>query len=367
VNETGTSKQVSAIDTAPSEIVHPDLSEIIGYEDVATAAAELIKEPHAFLDLLLELTEYRSLSDRILRSLVFYLLPRFKLRLLFDCRYLDKMYAHAMLGSSLVNETFELLPRKYQECFGEAAPFAGFLQFIAALDINCKDNHAARSILQLDASNADLYKQQLKSSVFRQALLLSLNDDPDVNEALGTRQMPNYEQLEPEKRTEALILELRDYFAQGDYYGINFQQFLVLEECIAYVKRFHRESWRVEVEDALEAWFFVNYCKKPRSQLNDNNKNILRFIDLQNLQGKLPSQRQIISRTRLANKTVNNAVGVKIKTEGEAGALIIQGYVEYDHVEKGYRLTVLGRTALTNDFYVRINGKLYRPKNPLEP
>ena len=41
-----------------------------------------------------------------------------------------------MLSSSLVNETFGLLPFEHQERFAEAAPFAGFLQFIAAIEIS---------------------------------------------------------------------------------------------------------------------------------------------------------------------------------------------------------------------------------------
>jgi hypothetical protein len=67
VNETGTSRRVATIDTATSGSVHPDLSEIIGYEDVATAAAELIRKPLGLLNLYLELTHDRSLSHPILR------------------------------------------------------------------------------------------------------------------------------------------------------------------------------------------------------------------------------------------------------------------------------------------------------------
>lgn len=347
-------------------VISPDLSEIIGYEDIATAAAEMIRTPHAPLNFFLALTKDRSLSDPILRTMAFYLLCRFKLSLIFDSRYVDTLYVGALSSSSLINETFELLPVRYQERFEGAAPFAGFLQFIAACDISRIDNNATLTVLQSKTITADSRKRMAKVQVFQEALLLTLEDDPVTNENLRTLQVPSYERLKPEKRTEALILGLRDYFARGDYYGINYQQLLVLAECAAYVKRFYRERWRVEVEDVLEAWYIINYCKQPRAPLSPSLRTILTAIQALNRARIFPSQRQVIKKTGLANNTVSQAVGLKIKRWEGAGRLIVAGYVEYDDCRGGYRLTELGELALDNNFHITVGKENYVPKNPLE-
>jgi hypothetical protein len=159
---------------------------------------------------------------------------------------------------------------------------------------------------------------------------------------------------------------LGDYFAQQGYTGLNYQQLIVVAECIAYVKRFYRRYWRVETEDVLQAWFFINFFKRPRPPLSQSSKKILHYIWRQNLEGKFPTQRRIIKKTALSAKVVNNAVGLKIKRPGGSGKLIIQGYLEYNIDQAGYQLTQLGELELTDDFHITVDGTIFRPKSILE-
>jgi hypothetical protein len=77
---------------------------------------------------------------------------------------------------------------------------------------------------------------------------------------------------------------------------------------------------------------------------------------VQNRAGNLPTQRQIIAKTGLANNIVSRAVGLKIKSAEGSGKLIVDGYVEFDEAKQGYQLTELGKFALTNDFHIVIDG-----------
>jgi hypothetical protein len=335
-----------------------------GGEDTATKAVKLIKKPHAFLDHFIEMQKARSVSSPFLLSLAFYLLPQLKLQLPLAAKFLDKKYAEAMFNSSAVNLTYEVLPSRYQERFNDLNPFSGFKQFFVQRDISLLKADRANQLLQKTVK--DCSNNQFEVVTFHVALELLLENAPSLNDDLGLLTLSSYKQQPSNKETGGLIVALGDYFARNDYGGVNYQQLTVLAECIAYVKRFHRNLWRVEVEDVLEAWFLINYCRKPRPPLKDEHKRILEVIGSQNRAGLFPTQRKIIKKTDLSNNTVSKAIGLEIQSKEGRGYLIVDGYVEFLDAQKGYQLTELGRLALTNDFQITVSRRTYRPKNPLE-
>lgn len=334
-----------------------------GYEDVAASAFDLIKTPQALLNFFLDVQKARSVSSPFLVTLAFYLLAQLKLQRRIGASYLDRQYADAMLNSSVVNLTHEVLSSRYQERFDDLNPFSGFKEFFARRDISRSKSDRFVASLQCSPEDDSTYK--VKVDIFHLTLELQLDDVPEINDTLPQK-LPSCEQQRSNKQTEDLIVALGDYFARNDYAGINYQQLVVLAECIAYVKRFHRNLWRVEVEDVLESWFLINYCRHPRPPLTLTTKNVLNAIDSKNRAGIFPSQRQIIATTGIANNTVNHALGLKIKSREGVGKLILDGYVEYDYAEEGYRLTDLGKLVLTNDFHITVSDTTYHPKNPLE-
>jgi hypothetical protein len=283
-----------------------------------------------------------------------------------NSKYSDHPYANAMANSSVVNQTYDLLPDMYKEKFSNRSPFWGFAPYIAARDISVAENSRDLSILGSTGSRKDSDYQE-KVTTIQETLKLLLEDDHPINNDLETSKLPSYQlQLSSNQRTGEVIISLGDYFAKHGYGGLDYERLVILGECIAYVKRFHRQGWRVEVEDVLEAWYFVNYFKAPRPTLSLSSKKILSVIDTQNRAGNFPSQRQIIKKTGLANNVVSHAIGQNIKSGEGSGKLIIDGYVEFDDVKQGYRLSELGKLALTNDYHVVIGGRLYRPKHPLK-
>jgi hypothetical protein len=345
-------------------VISPDLSEIIGYEDIATAAAELIRVPHAFLNSYSDLTQKRSLSDPIVTALAFYLLPRLKLGLPFSAGYSDREYFRVMANSSSVNATYDLLSGRNKERFIEKNPFAGFAQFFAN---EARTNETAKvfAILDHDGHENDVH-DQIEINTFQLGLELLFDDAVAINDDLGSLKLPRYEQQKSDSRTADLINALGVYFTKNDYGGINYLQLVILEECIAYVKRFHRHHWHVEIEDVLEAWYIINHCKQPRPPLSRSLRKILDYVKAQNGQGKFPTQRQIIKQTGLAYNTVSQALGLKIKSWEGTGTLIVGGYVEYDDGCGGYRITEFGELTIDSDFHITVGKETYVPKNPLE-
>jgi hypothetical protein len=325
---------------------------------------KLLTRRNLLLSCYLELTTPISISDPVLLSLAFFLLPRLKLDLPLKSKYLDDMCAEAFVNSSAVNLTYELLPSRYEELFKHKNPFSGFKKFVADSDISCSKNDRTLAILNLKSPQDD-HRYRMKVEAFQLALELLFEDAVAINESLGSKALPSYQQLRCDQGTENLIDELYNYFARNDYGGINYQQLVFLAECIAYTKRFYRKCWRVEIEDVLEAWFFINYFRTPRSPLQGSDKGMLQAIDARNRAGVLPSQRQIIKKTGLATKTVNKALGLKINNKDGRGSFFTVGYVDYDESQKGYRLKEMGKIALTNEFYVSIDGRTYTPKDPL--
>jgi hypothetical protein len=340
----------------------PDYTSVIGCEDVATKCIELLTTPNALLEFYLDLSRTRSLSGPIVRAFALLLLPRLKLDLPLNSKYLDRLFVDALKNSSLANLVFEFLPPNLKERFIVSSPFAGFEQFIVTRDISPAENDRTLSILGPNSPNSGL-DYQLKAAAFQSALGLLLEDEHSINEDLGNCKLPVYEQEQSLSVTANLIMGLGDYFAQQDYAGLHYQQLIVVAECIAYTKRFYRRYWRVEIEDVLQAWFFINFFKRPRPPLSQNSKKILLYIWRQNAEGKFPTQRQIIKKTGLSTKVVSNAVGLKIKRPEGSGRLIIEGHVEYNIDQQGYQLSQLGEFALTNDFHVTVDGTTFRPKS----
>ena len=334
-------------------------------EDVGTQCIELLTTPNALLKFHLDLSMTRSLSEPQVRAFALLLLSRLKLDLPLNSKYLDRLFDDTLANSSAVNLVFEFLPATLQERFIARKPFAGFTQFMAARDISPSKNDRTLSILG-PTNSCSSFEHKIKSATFQSALGMLLEDEHSINEELGNRKLPVYTQQRSDHRTASLIEALGGYFAQHDYGGLHYQQLTVIAECIAFVKRFYRCCWRVETEDVLEAWFFINFFKKPRPPLIPSSKKILRYICRENREGKLPTQRQIIKKTGLSAKVVNNAVGLKIKRPGGSGKLIILGYLDYNIDQKGYRLTELGELALSNDFHITVDGTTFWPKSILE-
>jgi hypothetical protein len=343
----------------------PDYTSVIGCEDVATKCIELLTTRNALLEFYLDLSKTRLLSEPIVRAFALLLLPRLKLGLPLNSKYLDRLFADTLVNSSLANLVFEYLPPNLKERFIVSNPFAGFGQFIATSDISSSENDRTLSILG-PISSCSSFEYETKSAAFRSALGMLLEDEHSINEELGNRKLPVYTQQQSDHRTANLIEALGGYFAQHDYSGLHYQQLIVIAECIAFVKRFCRCCWRVETEDVLEAWFFINFFKQPSPPLSQNSKKILHYIWRQNSEGKFPTQRRIIKKTGLSAKVVNNAVGLKIKRPGGSGKLILEGYVEYNIDQQGYQLSQLGEFALTNDFHITVDGTTFLPKSILE-
>lgn len=348
-------------DTVDSELTqdrHP------GSDDVVTKCIDLLTTPNAFLEHYLGLCKH-SFNDPVKQTLAFFLQARFKLALPFKAAYLDQRYADAMRNSSVVNQAFDLLPNRYMERFDEVTPFAGFTQFLSGQEKNHVENNRVASILQLKAPQDDPSYQN-NVVIYQLTLDLVLENAPMINDELGSQKLPSYELERSDKRTDDLIEGLWEYFEQNDYGGINRDQLLVLAQCAAYMKRFYRKRWRVEVEDVLEAWYIINHCKQPRPPLSLSLTKILRRVKAQNREGKFPTQRQIITQTGLAHNTVSKALGRKIKSRVGVGTLLVERYLSYDDVQGGYRLTELGDLALDGDFHITVAKKTYQPKNPLE-
>jgi|GEM_PF-1879365 hypothetical protein len=343
----------------------PDYESILGCEDITAKGLELLTTPNGALVFFIGLSKGRSFSDPITLTLAFYLLPRLKLGMPMNSKYSDRTCADVMANSCVVNQTYELLPDTYKKQFVNRNPFWGFTPYIAARDISLAENERLLSILGSTGSRKDSDYQE-KVTTLQVALKLLLEDDRSISNDPGTRTLPLNQQLPSDQRTADLISGLGDYFAKHRYGGLDYHRLVVLAECIAYVKHFYRQNWRVESEDVLEAWYFVNYCKTPRPTLSLSSKKILRVVEVQNRAGNLPTQRQIIAKTGLANNIVSRAVGLKIKSAEGSGKLIVDGYVEFDEAKQGYQLTELGKFALTNDFHIVIDGIVHRPKNPLE-
>jgi hypothetical protein len=341
----------------------PDYTSVIGCEDVATKCIELLTTPNALLEFYLDLSKTRLLSEPMVRAFALLLLPRLKLGLPLNSKYLDRLFADGLANSSLANLVFEFLPPNLKERFIVSNPFAGFGQFVVTRDISPAENDRALSILGPNSSYSGF---DMKAEALQSALGLLLEDEHSINKDLANRKLPVYEQEQSVRLTVNLIMGLGDYFAQQDYAGLNYQQLIVVTECIAYVKRFYRRCWRVEIEDVLQAWFFVNFFKRPRPPLSQSSKKMLHYIWRENGERRFPTQRQIIKKTGLSAKVVSNAVGLKIKRPEGSGKLIIQGYVEYNIDQKGYQLTQLGELALTDDFHVTVDGTTFRPKSILE-
>lgn len=336
----------------------------LSYADVITKCIDLLMTPNAFLGHYLNLCS-RIGNDRIRQTLAFFLQARFKLDLQFKATYLDRRYEDEMWNSSVMNKAYDLLPNRYQERFNKVRPFSGFTQFFSGEVISPKENQEIGSILQLNTP-ADNPNYRKDVTIYQLGLDLVLEDAPSINDALGSQMLPRYQYEPSYKRTADLIHGLGGYFERNDYGGVNYQQLCVLAECMAYMKRFYRKRWSVEVEDVMEAWFIINYCKQPRPPLSPSRQTILDHVKAKNRGGSLPTQRQIIKKTGLATKTVNHALGLKITSAAGAGTLIVEGYVEYDDAQGGYRLTELGELALDSDFHVIVGEKTYQPKNPLE-
>jgi hypothetical protein len=352
----------AAFDELPHEPVH-DVD--LGSDDVVTKCVDLLTTPNAFLEHLLSLSK-SSLNDSFKQTLAFYLLARFKLDLPFNAAYLDQRYADAMRNSSVVNLAYDFLPIRYKDRFDEVSPFSGFTQFFSGAEIVRVEKNRIASILQLKASQDDLTYQN-DVVIYQLALDLVLENAPLINDGLGSQKLPSYQQERSDKRTGDLIEAFWGYFERNDYGGINYHQLIVLAECIAYFKRFCRKRWRVEVEDVLEAWYIINYCKQPRPPLSQSHRKILGYVKAQNREEKFPSQRQIIKQTALAHNTVSQALGLSIMGSAGAGTLLVERYLEYDDAQGGYRLTELGELSLDSDFHITVGKETYVPKNPLEP
>jgi hypothetical protein len=305
------------------------------------------------------------LNDPIKQTLAFYLQARFKLVLPFKAAYLDRRYAEAMQNSSVVNQAYDLLPIRYKERFDEVTPFSGFTQLFSGAEISLVEKNRAANILQLGTPE-DAPNHQNNVVIYQLALDLQLENAPLINDELGSQKLPSYQPERSDKRTAGLIEALWGYFARNDYGGINYHQLCVLAECMAYMKRFFRKRWRVEVEDVLEAWYTINYCKQPRPPLSRSHGKILGYVKAQNREGKFPTQRQIIRNTRLATNIVSRAVGLNVKSMVGAGTLLVEKYLEYDDAQEGYRLTELGELALDGDFHITVGKETYVPKDPLE-
>ena len=269
-----------------------------------------------------------------------------------------------MHNSSVVSLAYDLLPNRYKERFDEVSPFSGFTQFFSGAEISRVEKNRISSILQLNAQQDDpSYQNDVVT--YQLAFDLALENAALINDALGSQKLPSYELERSDKRTDNLIEGLWEYFEQNDYGGINCHQLLVLTQCTAYMKRFYRKRWRIEVEDVLEAWYVINHCKQPRPPLSPSHKRILRYVTTQNREGTFPSQRQIKKQSGLACNTVSQALGLKINSNEGAGMLLVQRYLKYDDDQAGYRITDLGELALDSDFHITVGEETYVPKNPL--
>ncbi len=342
-----------------------DYTAVLGCEDPGTKAIELLTTEGALVKFYLDLSKTQCISEPIVRYFALALLARLKLDLRLRSKYLDRVFADAFVNSSAVNMIFEFLPFALKERFMSNSPFAGFGQYLAR-DLSRKENDKTLSILGSTSSYENL-EYQMKVVSLQSALEILVDDEHStINNQLQTRKLPAYTQERCDQRTENLIVRLSDYFALNDYGDLHYHQLAILQECLAYAKRFYRHRWRVEVEDVLEAWFFVKYFKRPRRPLSKSSKKILDFIYAQNRERNFPSQRHIIKKTGLATKVVSQAVGLKIKAWEGAGRHIADGSVMYDEDKHGYALTPAGELALTDDFHITLDGEVYRPKHPLE-
>lgn len=342
-----------------------DLSPILGCKDIATKCVELLRTPNALLEFYLDLIKTQSVSDTEVRAFALFMLARLTLDLPLNSKYTDRLYPDALENSSTINVIFGFLPDNLKERFVTHNPFSGFRPFIADKDVSSSESDRTLSVLG-PRSEYGCIDFQIKATTFQSALGILLEAEHSINEDLGDRKLSTDTQMKSNQQTANLIYGLGHYFSQCDYGSLHYHQLIVIAESIAYVKRFYRDYWCVEAEDVLEAWFFINYFKKPRPPRSQSAKRILNYISKHNSEGKFPTQRQIIKETGLSIKVVSNAVGLKIKRPEGSGKLLTQGYVEYDIDREGYKLTQLGELALTNDFHISVDGTTFRPKSILD-
>jgi hypothetical protein len=329
---------------------------------VACEPLKLLQTPKALLTFYLDLLKGHSLADSTMQVLGFYLLPRLKLDLKIDGPYLDRVYANEMENSSMVNKIFGLLPSRLQDLFIDKSPFSGFSQFLSTNDISSMEGNDPFSILNIQHLSKDPVRlQKIGAFGFSLELLLETEfpDDPQIPK------LPTYQQLQPDMRTAAFVVQLLDYVAATGFGGINCIQLSRLSDCISYTKRFYRERWRVEIEDFLEAWYIINHCRRPPSPLSQSNRKILDTIARKNRQGQFPSQRKIIAVTGLTSNTVNKALGLNIKGKYGQGNLIMQRYTKFCESHGGYAITELGKVTLEHIFCFTADGALFTPRNPI--
>src|ERR1019366_7296078 len=203
----------------------PDYTSVIGCEDVATKCIELLTTPNALLEFYLDLSKTRLLSEPMVRAFALLLLPRLKLGLPLNSKYLDRLFADGLANSSLANLVFEFLPPNLKERFIVSNPFAGFGRFVVTRDISPAENDRALSILGPNSSYSGF---DMKAEALQSALGLLLEDEHSINKDLANRKLPVYEQEQSVRLTVNLIMGLGDYFAQQDYAGLNYQQLIVV-------------------------------------------------------------------------------------------------------------------------------------------
>jgi hypothetical protein len=336
------------------------------YSDALTTAKRLIVTPRALQRYYLDVCDGRGKADPIRHILAFDLLARFKLNFPFNTAYLDQRYSKVMQYSSAVNSAFELLPIQYSDRFADIDPLSGFKHLFSGFEeLTVADTDKINHVLQYDTPQNDpLYKKNV--GIFRIALGILLENAADLDDILSSLKLKVYQLEQPEKRTADLINGLGDYFGSSDYGRLKLHQLCVLAECKAFMKRFYRKSWCIEVEDVSEAWFVINYCVRSRLSLNKNVIKMLRYVQAQNRQKKFPSQRKVIKGTELPHNTVSRAMRCDPESLMGVGTLILEGFVAYDAELRGYRITEFGELVLDGNSFIKVNGKIYRPKNPLE-
>jgi hypothetical protein len=102
-----------------SKVTHiePDYKSLLGREDMVTKCIELLTKPNALLEFYLDLSKTQLLCEPLVRAFALLLLPRLKLDLPFNSKYLDRFFEDTLINSSLVNTTFEFLPPGLKQLF----------------------------------------------------------------------------------------------------------------------------------------------------------------------------------------------------------------------------------------------------------
>lgn len=326
-------------------------------DEFIESTLKLVTEKDAARKLFVELGAASNIESREILSLAFILLAQIRLKINVPTFTTDRLFPLALSRSRAVATISEsLVPDEIKPQI--AGAFLGFEEFFHNASIRTAPRQERERINQLFGVN-DKERESETTNLLYAALELLLTEKPPSWANLPVLKKPERSSKEVEELIYAFGEPICEIFG-GDVPLIHMS---VIYEGLAFMRRFYRKRWRVEVEDVLDAWAFCDYfLKKELPKLAPAAIEILRCILARNDVSKKPSQNEIFQETGLSWGTINSYLSAK---EGKEGDLVRKGLVAVTKAEKynrySYTITQYGRYALADGkIALEVNGKVYQ-------